>query len=946
MITLRAFSACIRAFSASIRASSVPKRTPVSGSTNVTALIAVVVMLFTTSSFAREDPFALDVDIPFEMFKLDNGLTVIVHEDHKAPIVAVNVWYHVGSKNEVRGRTGFAHLFEHLMFNGSEHFDDEYLGAAEKLGATTLNGTTNWDRTTYFQTVPINALDSILWLESDRMGSLLGAITQGKLDEQRAVVQNEKRQGENSPYGKGGEIQYRSIYPYSHPYSWLPIGSMDDLNAATLDDVKAWFRQYYGAANAVVVIAGDVQLDDIKRRMQHFFGPIDAGPPLTKHEAWVAKLTGVHKEVSYDRVPQTMLMKSWNVEGNSTHDTNMLDLVGSVLSSGKSSRLYKRLVYDEQLVSSVTAYTSTGEIAGTFEVTAMINPGVDTARVDQIIDEELKRFIDKGPTDKELQRVKIETISSFVRGIERIGGFGGKSDILASNYTYTGDPTFYKKELNWIKLATGSELKAVAGKWLSDGMYQLEIRPFVEGKTTPSEVDRSGLPQPGEPPVTQFDDFSRATLGNGLNVIVAERHAIPVVQLQLSLDAGYASDQFTKAGLAKLAMSMLDEGTAKRNAIEISDALIMLGASVSTGSNLDTSFVSLSTLTTTLDDSLDVFADVVLNPSFPAAELDRLKTQQLTSIRQEQQNPRQMALRAFPKLIYGDSHAYSNPFSGSGTVASVDSIELADLSRFHQTWFKANHATIIVVGDTSLNEILPKLEKRFGAWRPGDIPVKNISTVKENDEAVIYLVDRPGSEQSILLTGIVTVPKANPDEVAIEAMNDIVGGLATSRINMNLREDKGWSYGAGTGLIDARGQRIFYMLTSVQTDKTSESIAEVMKELRAIVSDQPATPLELEKSVKSNLLSLSGRWETASSVLGSLSQIVQYELPDSYLKAYPAKVSALTIDQVNSAARKIIHPEGFIWIVVGDREKIAPGLAKITASPVKLIDTDGNLLEP
>ncbi|MEX2326401.1 MAG: insulinase family protein, partial [Pseudomonadales bacterium] len=550
------------------------------------------------------DLFDLDVDIPYTLFKLDNGLTVIVHEDHKAPVVAVNIWYHVGSKDEVRGRTGFAHLFEHLMFNGSENYDDDYFAATEKLGATTLNGTTSWDRTNYFQTVPVNGLDSILWLESDRMGNLLGAITQEKLDEQRGVVQNEKRQRLNAPYGKGAEIQYSSIYPYTHPYSWTTIGSMEDLNAAALSDVHEWFKKYYGANNAVVVLAGDITVEQARQKMEHYFGFIEPGPPLTKHESWVAKLTGTQKEISYDRVPQTMMMKSWNIEGNSTRDTNLLSLVANVLTSGKSSRLYKRLVYDEQLVSSVNAYTSTGEIAGTFEITAMINPGVDEKKVDRIIDEELARFLQKGPTRKELKQVKVEVISGFVRGIEKVGGFGGKSDILASNYTYTGDPGYYKKELEWIKNATSNELKAVANKWLTDGLYQLEIRPYPGGAPKPETVDRSGLPTPGEPPRTSFDDFKRATLENGLRVIVAERHAIPVVQMQLSVDAGYASDQHTKPGVAKLAMNMLDEGTKKRSALDISDELIMLGASISTGSNLDTSFVGLSSLTTTLADSL------------------------------------------------------------------------------------------------------------------------------------------------------------------------------------------------------------------------------------------------------------------------------------------------------------------------------------------------------
>ena len=893
-------------------------------------------------AIAASDPFDIDVDISYTLHKLDNGLTLIVHEDHKAPIAAVNIWYHVGSKDEVAGKTGFAHLFEHLMFNGSENYDDDYFRATEKLGATTLNGTTSFDRTNYFQNVPINALDAILWLESDRMGNLLGAITQEKIDEQRDVVKNEKRQRDNRPYGKAAYLQYRSIYPAGHPYSWLPIGSMEDLDAASLEDVHAWFKKYYGAANAVIVIAGDVDTAEIIQKVDHYFGDIRPGPPLTQHKSWVAKLSGTKKQISHDRVPQTMILKSWNTPGHSTQDSNLLSMVGDVLSSGKNSRLYKRLVYDEQLVSSVSAYVSGMEIAGTFEITAMINPGVEEARVDAIIEEELTKFLVHGPTKRELERVKIQIISNFVRALERVGGFGGKSDLLASNYIYNGDPTFYKKEMEWIKTATREELKAVANKWLSDGLYHLEIRPYPKMQAEDTQVDRSGIPEPGKQPLARFDSFERAELSNGMKVIFVRRDTIPTIQMQLSIDAGYASDQFSRPGVAKLAMNMLDEGTSHRNALEINEELIMLGASIGSGSNLDTSFVTLSTLSSTLDKSLELFADVILNPSFPEKELDRLRLQLLNSIKREQQNPRTMALRVIPQLLYGKQHAYGNPLTGSGTIESVESITLDEIKEFQSTWFKANKSTMVVVGDTTLRELLPKLEKAFGRWNTGDTPVKNIASVDHAKEVSIYLVDRPGSEQSILFGGLLATPKANPDEIATEAMNDIIGGMSTSRINMNLREDKGWSYGAGSSLSRAKGQRIFFVSTSVQTDKTRESIEEVMKELRAYVSDRPASQEELEKSVLSNTLSLSGRWESASAVMGTISQIVQYGLADNYFNEYAGKVNALTLDEVNRIARKIIKPDAMTWVVVGDRAIIEPELAKLGYGKVNLIDADGN----
>ncbi|MBD3648335.1 MAG: insulinase family protein [Pseudomonadales bacterium] len=897
-------------------------------------------------AFAASDPWDLDVDIPYTLYKLDNGLTLIVHEDHKVPIVAVNIWYHVGSKDEKPGRTGFAHLFEHLMFNGSENYDHDYFEALEKVGATRLNGTTNWDRTNYFQNVPKSALDVVLWMESDRMGNLLGAITQEKLDEQRGVVQNEKRQNyDNAPYGEAGVIQYRNIYPSHHPYSWLPIGSMEDLDAATLEDVHAWFKKYYGAGNTVIVIAGDVDKETVHSKVKHYFGNIDAGPPLTKQQSWVAKLSGTHKQVSYDRVPQTMMMKSWNIEGSKTRNNNYLSMVGDVLTMGKNSRLYKRLVYDEQLVSSVNAYTTGGEIAGTFEITAMINPGVKEEVVDRIIEEELAKFLKEGPTRKELERVKVQTISGFIRGIEQIGGFGGKSDILASNYVYTGDPAYYKKELEWIQNASRDDLKDVANEWLSDGMYQLEIRPFPKYRTVDTDVDRSRLPEPDEPPLAEFDEFQRSTLDNGMSVIVARRDAIPVVQFQLSVNAGYASDQHSRAGVAKLAMNMLDEGTKRRDALEISDELILLGASIGTGSNLDTSFVSLSSLTTTLEDALDVFADVVLNPSFPAEELERLRTQQLTQIQREQLSPVSMALRVLPSLIYGEGHAYSNPMTGSGTLESVNNITLDELKQFHDTWFKPNNATMIVVGDTTMAEIMPLLEKAFDDWQPGEVPEKDIARVSKATQNSIFLVDRPDSEQSVLMAGNIAPPVSEGDEIAVGAMNSIIGGSFTSRINMNLREDKHWSYGASSGLFDARGQRTFYVYAGVQSDKTLESIQEVMQELGAFLGDEPVTGEELDKTIKNRALSLSGRWETAGAVLGTISEIVQYDLPDDYFDNYANKVRNLSTEDIDQAASQVIHPGAMTWVVVGDRASIEDELAKLGFGPVTLIDADGNVLE-
>ncbi len=491
---------------------------------------------------------ARQVEIPYKKFVLKNGLTLLVNEDHKAPIVAVNVWYHVGSKNEKPGKTGFAHLYEHLMFNGSEHFNDDYFKALEKVGATDLNGTTSEDRTNYFQDAPKDAFEFLLWMESDRMGHMTAAIDQAKLDEQRGVVQNEKRQYENQPYGIAEELITKGTYPPGHPYSWTVIGSMEDLNAASLEDVKEWFKTHYGAANATLVVSGDIDAQTAYEKVEKYFGAIPSGPPTTRQETWIAKRTGSHRQIAQDRVPQSRLYKIWNIPQYGTKTGDHLNLVSDVMASGKTSRLYKRLVYDDQIATSVSAYVDLSEIGGRFYIVATARPGASLAKMEKAIDEELARFLSKGPTSDELQRIKTQHIANFIRGVERIGGFGGKSDILAINQVFTGNAEHWKVMLTNIVEATAADLRNAAREWLSDGVYALEIHPFPQYETAKQDVDRSKVPFPSIKPEVKFPAMHRATLSNGLKILLAERHGNPQVDINLLVDAGFAADQFGSAG--------------------------------------------------------------------------------------------------------------------------------------------------------------------------------------------------------------------------------------------------------------------------------------------------------------------------------------------------------------------------------------------------------------
>src|SRR5438309_1982472 len=771
------------------------------------------------------------ITIPYQRFVLENGLTLLVHEDHKAPIVAVNIWYHVGSKNEKPGRTGFAHLFEHLMFNGSEHFNDDYFQPFERIGATDQNGTTNNDRTNYFENIPSSALDVALWMESDRMGHLLGVIDTAKVNEQRGVVQNEKRQGENQPYGKVNLLMAEGAYPAGHPYSWTVIGSMEDLNAASVEDVKQWFRTYYGPNNAVIVLAGDITPETARQKVEQYFGDIPATPPIAKQDVWIAKRTGSHREIMQDRVPQARIYKQWNIPQFGSADGDYLDLVTDVLAAGKTSRLYKRLVYDEQIATDVVAYVDLREIGGQLVIRATAKPGGDLARVERAIDEELGRFIRTGPT-----------------------------------------------------------------------------------------------------------------LPNGLKIVLSERHSIPQVNMTLLIDAGYAADQFAAPGTASLTLDMLDEGTTKRTALQISDTLSQLGAVLSTGSQLDVSSVSLSTLKDNLDPALDIFADVILNPFFPQADFQRQQRQRLARIQREKVQPVQMALRVFPQLLYGANHAYGNPLTGSGTAESVTRMTRDDLVRFHRTWFKPNHATLVVVGDISLAEIQPRLARLFNRWQGGDVPQKNVSTVADQPRPLVYILDRPGAEPSIIFAGDLAPPKSNPHEYAIEAMTSLLGGQFTSRVNMNLRDAKHWSYVAFTLVWDARGQRPFIAYAPVQTDKTKESMIEVDRELRGILGPRPVEADELAKAQANLTLTLPGNWETMDAVQGSLEQLVTYGLDDHYYETYAQRVRALTIPDATTAAQDAIRPDHLVWVIVGDRSKIEAGIRELNFGEVRFLDADGKPL--
>lgn len=923
--------------------------------------------LFVPAAAARQAAPAAEVDIPYEQFTLPNGLRVIVHTDRKAPIVAVNVWYHVGAKDEPAGRTGFAHLFEHLMFQGSENHHGEYFEPFKQVGATNQNGTTNTDRTNYFENVPTTALDTALWMESDRMGHLLGAIDQQALDEQRGVVQNEKRQGENQPYGQAWDVLTRMLYPAGHPYHHGVIGSMNDLNAASLEDVKTWFRTWYGPNNAVLVLAGDIDLATAKAKVARYFGDIPAGPSMAQPPVNVAPLaTSVHKTLT-DKVPQARIYRAWNVAPFGSSDIDRLQLLAYVLGGAKSSRLDTRLVHRDRLVDHVSAGAYASQLGSNFVITATVKQGVDPARVEAIIQEELDRLLSEGPSADELARAKTTVRAGFIRGIERIGGFGGKADALAECAVFVGDPGCFRTSLATLQATTDSELQAVGRRWLAaHGSATLTIVPgdrvaLPEEPTVtpaaftppapdpkysvlPSTVDRSrGVPMPTAFPALKFPALEHARLSNGTRVILAERHDIPVVQFSYRFGGGFAADQGRKNGTASFTLSLLDEGAGERGSLAFADAAEALGAQMSAGASIDSASAYLSALKENLDDSLALWADMLRRPRFDQSEIDRIKASWIAGIAQEKARPNGVAMRVLPPLLYGAGHPYAIPFTGSGNEQAIAALTREDLVAFHDAWIRPENATVIVVGDTTLAQVLPLLERHFGDWKgrgPAPVPVA-LPTVPRPTAPRVFLIDQPGAVQANLFAAEVVPPTTDPGALRFDIADDVLGGDFTSRLNMNLREDKHWSYGVQSLTVDALGQRPWMAIAPVQIDKTGPALAELRREISDFASGrQPASAAEIERIRNIRTLSLPGAYETAAAVLSTLGGIVQYGRPDDWVFRRKAEIEAMTPAQVNQAAATL-DPQALTWVVVGDLKQTEPAVRALGFGEVTVIDGEG-----
>jgi zinc protease len=877
-----------------------------------------------------------DPQIPYTKTVLANGLTLIVHEDHTVPIVAVNLWYHVGSKNEPPGRTGFAHLFEHLMFGSTGGSQRGWFERLEGVGATDVNGTTYYDRTNFFETVPTPALDMTLALEAGRMGHLLDNFNEALLNTQRGVVQNEKREDENEPYAVSDEIITKSVWPASHPYSHTVIGEMTDLDNAKVEDVKDWFSKFYGPTNAVLVLAGDITPAEAKAKVEHAFGAIPPGPPVTRQKEWIAQRAGTQRAAVQDHVAQARLYLEWNIPPEGSADADMLDLLTDVLTVGKDSRLYRRMVYNDQIATSVEAQLDAREIGGLLDVELTAKPGVPLSKLEAVFNEELAKLLRDGPTPAELERYKTRKVSEFVTRAEKVGGFSGRAMILAEAQTYLGSPDAWKVDLDRIRAATPEQVAAAGRRWMSDGVFVLDVTPMPDYAPVPGAPTAGALPEPGTPLAPHFPNVRRAMLSNGLKLVVAERHGTPQVSVRLVMDAGEASDPVGQAGLAALTATTAVDGTRDLDALAFDDRKIQLGASLSASAGQDTTQIIMTALSTRLAPSLDLFADVVLHPALRDSDIAREKALKIDHIGEQKADPFDAALRIERPLVYGAAY----PYGRIATETSVAALTPEAVKRYQATWFQPHGATLIVVGDTTLEQIQPLLEARFGHWTTAAPPTKAIAPLQPATTSTVYLIDKPGALQSVIAAGIVAPPKRNPDDLAEEAMVTTLGGAFTSRLNMNLREEKHWAYGAFAFIQSAQGPSLFTALAPVQTDKTKESFAEVRRELTEVVTTRPITANELSLAQHNLTLSLPGRWETDGAVGGSLGEIAAYGLPDDYYNVYAQRISALTPADVDRAAKLVVKPADLTWVIVGDRTKVLAPLESLGLKVI-VIDADG-----
>jgi zinc protease len=879
------------------------------------------------------------VTIAFEKHTLSNGLDVILHEDHTIPVVAVNVWYHVGSKDEEMGRTGFAHLFEHVMFEGSKHHNSSHFEPLQKAGAN-LNGSTTPDRTNYWEDVPTNYLDLALWLEADRMGFLLDALDQQRLDIQRDVVKNERRQSyENRPYGMAHWHLQEALYPLPHPYNWMTIGSQEDLDAATLDDIKAFFTRFYTPTNASLAIAGDIDMGEALEMANKYFSNLAPGEAVPRKGRHDSGLKGRIELEMRDKVTLPRTYIAWPTSPEGDVDDAPLEIYQAIMSDGLTSRLHKSLVYEKQIAQNANMRYHSSEISGQCVMSVTAAEGHELAEVEAAADAEMARLLREPPTDEEITRVKNRIEASHFRSLARIGGFGGRADQLNHFSVFSANPELINTSLDKYMKVTREDILRVAETVLGGNQVRLRVLPEPSLSPATVTIDRTIMPEPKAEPVFNPPTPTRTTLSNGMGISVIEQRGLPIVAFGMLMDAGASRDPEQLPGLAGFTAQMLPEGTTSKNSQEIAQAFEFIGSRISAEGRREYTLLSAETLTKHWPTALELTADLVLNPSFPDHEVERVRREHLTELRRGKDEPNAVAEQLMAGLVFQRDSGYGHPLSG--TENSIGALTRDDMVRqFSQDYSPAN-ANLIVVGDVSIDEVAKRAEEIFGSWKGGDSSANGVATIApSNGTATIYLVDRPGAPQSVIRAMHTTIPRLHPDYLGLTLMNYAFGGQFSARLNQNLRQEKGYSYGYQSHVQWFRGPSLMLAGGSVQTEVTKESVFETLKEFNEVRGSRPISAEELDNSKQSVLRSFPANFERPGAIMGQVLQMVQFGLPDDYLQTVRSNVEAVTLDEVHRVTQELVRPDQLKILVVGDRQQIEKGLRELDI-PTVILDVDG-----
>ncbi|MGI4842219.1 MAG: M16 family metallopeptidase [Janthinobacterium lividum] len=901
--------------------------------------------------------------VAFEKTTLSNGLQVILVEDRRLPIVAVNIWYHVGPANEAPGLTGFAHLFEHMMFAQTRHIPR---GMADRLlegaGATDSNGGTGYDQTSYYDTVPSNQLELALWVHADRMGYLLDVLDQKALSNQQDVVRNERRETvEDEPYGLVQEALAHALFPKGHPYYASIIGSHADIQNAKLDDVRQFFQRYYGPNNASIVIAGDIDKAKARALVERYFGSFKRSPPVARPNVSTPPITSERRVLVRDRVELPRIFMGWLTPPAYQAGDAELAVAAEILGGGKSSRLYKKLVYERQIAQDVDASQNSQGLVSTFVIDVTARPGVEARALEAAIDAELAQLRDHGPSQREVERARNSLETALLSTIEKLGG-DGLADQLNHYNQYTGDPGYLAKDVAQLRSVTPADVQravraylrqqaravvtGVPGKPVIDDprvpkqgkAAKPAAAPAHEAVNTP-EPWRAQQPKAGPAPRFTLPQGESFKLANGLTVIHHYKPGIPLVAAQLVVRSGSADNPAGVPGLAGFTAQMLEEGTTTRSAPQIADEIAQLGAFLDTGTGIDASMVSLLSLRANFAPALDIMADIVLRPAFPNAEVERQRADRIGELIQQRDDPESVAAVAAAGALYGSEHPKG--YGQLGTEPAIRAVTRDDLVDFWRRHYVPGNAALVVSGDIARGELKALVEARFAAWARAEVadgePGEPAGT-----RARLVLVDQPGAVQTALRVTGIGVARSTSDFPALQVLNGALGGMFSSRLNDKLRETKGYTYGISSWFRFDRTPGPFVIASSVRADATGASVREIFNEVNAM-RDAPLPAAELDTARDAQVLSLPGAFETNADIGASMADLFIHDLPLDYYARLPGQLNAVTAAQVQAAARKYLAPDKMTVVAVGDRKRILPQLQPLGLGAVEVRDSDGQL---